>query len=138
MGKAAVKKKKVLRKRKDVWRARFLKALSERPSVTNACKVAKVARSVAYEERDKDPKFNEAWVAAKRSGLEAALDEAWDRGFTESDSLLKWMISRNIEGYADELKLSGSLDLTKLSDDDLRKRLQDALRRLDGESAGAS
>lgn len=96
-------------------------ALSDRPNITRACKRAKISRAAAYEERKKSTKFAAQWDEAKRLGLDAALDEAWDRAFDESDPLLKWMISKNLPEYADKLEI-----------EDKSSRIYDALEERAG------
>jgi hypothetical protein len=51
------------------WQARFLSHLRDTGNVRRSCEAAGVARSWAYELRDKDPQFAQAW---KYAALDAA------------------------------------------------------------------
>jgi hypothetical protein len=54
----------------------FLAALAETCNVGRACKAVDISRVTAYEWRDKDPAFAEAWDKAKAIGVTALEDEA--------------------------------------------------------------
>ena len=56
---------------RPVWEKAFLYSLCRLGNVTDACKKAKVARSVAYEHKNNDMMFADLW--------KEALDEAADR-----------------------------------------------------------
>lgn len=62
------------------WRVAFLEALADTGSVVRAVKVAKVHRSTAYEHRNADPAFAEAWREAEKIATEVMEDEARRRG----------------------------------------------------------
>lgn len=46
------------------WREKFIKQLATTGNVADACRKAKVARGVAYRERDEDEQFKAAWEEA--------------------------------------------------------------------------
>lgn len=53
------------------WQAKFLKELARKGNVTVACDKAKIDRTWAYEVRNQDPEFAQAW--------DVALEEATER-----------------------------------------------------------
>jgi len=59
---------------------KFLKALAQGASVTKAAQRAGFARQYAYELRDEDEEFAEAWDVAVEAGTDALEDEAVRRG----------------------------------------------------------
>jgi hypothetical protein len=61
---------------KKDWRVAFLAALADTGSVVRAVKLAKVARSVAYEHRESDAGFAAAWKEAERIAVEQMESEA--------------------------------------------------------------
>ena len=97
------------------WRARFLAALAERPNVTRACKLARRDRRLAYLDRHADEEFAAQWDKALDVGVGSAEDEAWDRGLSDSDTLLIFMLkAHRPDKYRERLDLThnGKLDLT--------------------------
>lgn len=59
----------------------FCAALAETAQVSKACKAVGIARQTAYEWRDNDPDFAEAWDKAKAIGMTALEDEAARRAY---------------------------------------------------------
>ena len=82
------------RTRLGLWRALFLKALAESPSVTVACKVAGVPRMTAYDHRDRDPEFAEAWDNALAESLDVLEDAVYKRALTEDGDQLAMFLLR--------------------------------------------
>lgn len=63
----------------------FLAVLSETCNVGKACEGAGIGRATAYEWREDDPDFAEAWDKALKIGVTALEDEAHRRGFDGVD-----------------------------------------------------
>lgn len=61
------------------WVDEFLRCLAACPSVTHACRFARISKSFAYKHRQRHPSFAEKWDAALQDGIRAAEDEAWRR-----------------------------------------------------------
>lgn len=77
MGKKKAKKTGARRTQRTRQRARekFLDALSDLPNVAAACEAAAICRTTAYEWREDDPDFKEAWNHAEGLAV-AKLEEA--------------------------------------------------------------
>lgn len=60
----------------EIWQVKFLKCLAEKGNVSAACRKAKIDRKWAYEKRDRDPLFKEAWDEALEVATEALEEEA--------------------------------------------------------------
>lgn len=133
------------------WRSNFLKAFEKTGVVSYACKAAKVSRQTVYQERQRNEEFALAWAdielrtteAMEREAIRRAaegVDKPVFQGGKEvgtvrefSDTLLIFMLkARRPDVYRDRVDVnhSGSvgLDLTALSDDELRE-LADELDR---------
>src|SRR5262249_28657666 len=65
------------RTRLGLWKAKFLEVLEVTPSVTVAAKAAGIDRTVAYDYRNKDPQFAEAWDAALQASVDRLEHQAW-------------------------------------------------------------
>ena len=65
--------------------AAFLEALSTCGNVTEACRVADLARSAVYDWKRDDPDFSAAWEEALSIGEEGLEDEARRRAFEGVD-----------------------------------------------------
>lgn len=74
------------------WYKPFLKALSEEPNVSRACKEARVPRSTAYHAREEDAKFRQAWDEAIDDGVDVLEQEARRRALTGSDTLMIFLL----------------------------------------------
>lgn len=61
---------------KKDWKPQFIAELAARGNVVDACKKAKVVRSVAYATRTSDAAFAEAWKEAVEIAVEAMEAEA--------------------------------------------------------------
>jgi hypothetical protein len=92
------------------WKAPFIRAMARTGVVSYACKRAKVGRARAYEARQTDPHFAEAWDEAEviaKEGLEA---EAHRRALSYSDVLMIFLLkSKDRAKYGDRahLELTG-------------------------------
>jgi hypothetical protein len=135
-------------KKRD-WQTGFLAALSDGLTVTAACKQADVARSNAYDERDRNETFAQAWDDIIERTTETMEAEAYRRAvegwrergiFNEdgeevgevrkySDTLLIFLLkARRPATYRErhEVKHTGNvdhrlkLDLRKLTDEQLK------------------
>lgn len=113
----------------------FLESLRQTPNVSLAADAAGIARWTAYRWRDTDEEFKGEWLRIAEARLDAleaalhsrALDDDHASGTTCAIFLLK-AHRRNI--YGDKREISGpdggpipleqQLDLSKLTDDDLR------------------
>lgn len=106
--------------------AKFLEALAEACSITEACRRALVGRSTVYEHREADPEFARAWDAAIEAGTEKLEAEAirrahrgisrpvWHKGKRVgierhySDVLLMFMLKgRKPEVYRERFEMTG-------------------------------
>lgn len=72
--------KKARARKKVDWRPRFLAAFEEHVSVSEACRVADVARSNVYAERERDEAFAAAWSEIEERTTERMEREALRRG----------------------------------------------------------
>ena len=61
-------------------REAFLDALAHDPSVTHACKAAKIGRRTVYDLRQRDSDFAQGWEEMQGLGIGAVEDELWRRG----------------------------------------------------------
>ena len=59
----------------------FLAELRVIPNVARACRIAGMIRRVAYERRESDPEFAEAWDEALAEGLDSIEGEVMRRAF---------------------------------------------------------
>lgn len=115
----------------------FCAALAETGIVGRACAAVDISRQTAYQWREKEPEFAEAWDKALRIGVSALEDEAHRRGFEGtlepvfhhggecgavrkySDTLAIFLLkAHNPEKYRDNsrVELAGSLELKRKSD----------------------
>lgn len=58
------------------WMAPFLRSLSLLPDVSSACRIARIARSAAYANREKTPGFADAWDEALELAQDFVLRQA--------------------------------------------------------------
>lgn len=136
------------------WQTPFLLKLAETGNVSKACRFAKVSRPTAYEHKNSDTEFADAWELARQIAVGLLEDEAWRRareGWLEpvfykgekegsvrkySDTLLIFLLKAHYpERYNQPTKLAGSdggpvqlkiTGLEGLSDDDLNSLIQDS------------
>jgi len=114
-------------------RAAFLAVLAECCNVGRACAAVGITRVCAYEWREKDPAFANAWEQALKMGVSALEDEAHRRAFDGvdepvfhqgaqcatikkySDTLAIFLLkAHNPEKYRDnaKLELSGRVEMS--------------------------
>lgn len=62
-------------------KAKFLKALTQMPNVSRACRLARTSRTTAYNHRNADSAFAAAWDEALDIGIETLEEEAHIRAF---------------------------------------------------------
>ena len=122
----------------------FCAALAETCNVGKACKAINIARTTAYTWREDDPEFSGMWDRAMKVGVTALEDEAHRRAFEGNDEPVFHQGSEcgSVRKYSDTLaifllkahapdkyrenskvELSGSLDLRKLSDEEIDEEL---------------
>lgn len=87
------------RPRAREWKPKFIKAMSDSPSVTRACDIAGVTRSMAYHSRGHDPKFAEAWDNALQSSMDKLEHDAYERARTTSDQLAMFFLKAHRPMY---------------------------------------
>ena len=78
---------------KGDWKGRFLAALEEKPIIARACKKANISREHAYNERERDEEFAQAWKSALETAVDSLVEKAWDRAAEESDVLIRFLLS---------------------------------------------
>lgn len=85
----------------------FLAVLAATCNVTASAEAAGIARKTAYEWRDEDPEFAEAWEKAKELGVEALEDEAHRRAFQGVDKPVfhQGAVCGSIREYSDTLSI---------------------------------
>lgn len=91
-------------------RALFLEELRKRGNVTDAVAAAGMARTTAYEWREKDPEFAAAWGAALDEAADALEKEAWRRAYEGVEEPLIGRVERDrddvityVRRYSDSL-----------------------------------
>lgn len=128
------------RKKEEVWKPVFLAELLNAPNVAEACRVAGIDRTTAYNHKHADPDFSAAWDSAIELSMDKAEAELYRRAVEGvekpvyqggelvghlqeySDTLLIFMLkSRRRATYGDRLALE--FDLTSATDEQL-KRIQ--------------
>lgn len=90
------------------WGAKFLAALAEYPLIVRAARHAGISRQHAYAERNRDPRFAEAWKEALDVGV-AKLEKAlWKRGVEKSDVAAIFLLkAHKPEVYNENVRLLG-------------------------------
>lgn len=104
------------------WKVTFLDALRESPIISEACKAAGVSRTTAYRHRDLAPEFAVDWEKALRIGMSSLEDVAIKRAKDGSDTLMIFLLkAHDPDKYQDRSRVNLKVDLTKLSDEELRR-----------------
>jgi hypothetical protein len=80
------------RTRLGQWRATFLKTLAKTPSVTMAAKAAGIPRRTAYDHREKDPQFAQAWDDALNQSLDVLEHEVYQRALKDDAQLAMFLL----------------------------------------------
>lgn len=135
------------------WMLPFLGVLAESGNVSEACRAVEIARSTAYEARERHAEFAAAWDDALQVAADLLIAEARRRaakgveepvyyqgvrvGFTTrySDQLLMFLIKQARPEFRDRVALDGllqHLDMGKLNEAQLERlaRGEDPIRVL--------
>lgn len=85
----------------------FCAALAETCNVGKACAAVSIARQTAYQWRNDDPDFADAWDRAMKVGLSALEDEAHRRGFEGTDEPVFYLGEKvgAVRKYSDTLSI---------------------------------
>lgn len=62
------------------WYRDFITALNDVPNVSRACRAASISRQTAYEAREVDERFREAWDDCIEASLDELEEKMIDRG----------------------------------------------------------
>lgn len=91
----------------DAWRDAFLAELAETCNITEACRVAKVARGTVYVHKKADPSFAAAWADAVEQGVEALELEARRRAMKGTSRPVFYMGVEcgQVQEYSDTLMI---------------------------------
>lgn len=97
----------VTRNRQVAAKKEFLKAIAEVPNITAACRVAKIDRKTAYNYRDADAAFAEAWEDALEAGVDTMEIEAHRRAVMGIDKPIYWKDQQidTLKEYSDTLMI---------------------------------
>lgn len=125
------------RARKD-WAPAFLAALERSGMVSEAARAAGVGRRTAYDRRERDEQFAQAWDEALEAATEELEQEAVRRAMDGSDLLLMFLLkARRPRVYVErhQLRHTGSVEfdrpmIEELIDPEVRKHTQAALRAI--------
>lgn len=112
------------------WRLAFLDALRTHGIVTLAAQEAKIDRSTAYYERQRDPSFAQEWADALDRGVDMLEDVAKKRAYEGSDTLLIFLLKAHRPAVYRETIRTVNLNITP---DELRNLSDDELDRLDAQ-----
>lgn len=77
------------------WKRIFLAALANSGNVRASCRLAGIARSTAYEAREKDAAFGAQWSGALLEALELLEAAAFRRALTGSDVMMIFLLKAN-------------------------------------------
>jgi hypothetical protein len=77
------------------WMNVFLATLRNSGNIRAACDKAGVSRQSAYQARDRDSIFRDAWDEAKQDAVDILEAVAWSRAQTQSDTLLIFLLKHN-------------------------------------------
>src|SRR5262245_15154974 len=80
------------RTRLGKWRATFLKTLAKTPSVTMAAKAAGIPRRTAYDHRERDPEFAQAWDDALNQSLDVLEHQIYQRALKDDAQLAMFFL----------------------------------------------
>jgi hypothetical protein len=85
---------------------KFLNILRVSCNVAGACRTAKIGRRTAYDWREADAEFAQAWADAEQEAADALEQEAWKRATVgQSDRLMEILLKgHRPERYVDKLK----------------------------------
>lgn len=112
-------------------RTKFLKALTETPNVSRACRLAKISRVTAYNHRKEDEAFAAAWDEALEEGVDGLVESAWRRAKKGDTALTIFLLkAHRPEMYRETVRTEhsgpdgGPIRVSKasdLSDDELAR-----------------
>lgn len=142
------------RKKEEVWKPVFLAELLNAPNVAEACRIAGIDRTTAYNHKHADQDFSAAWDSAIELSMDKAEAELYRRAVEGvekpvyqggelvghlqeySDTLLIFMLkSRRRATYGERLTVD--IDVTQLTDEQLeRLAAKEDPRRVLGTRAG--
>jgi hypothetical protein len=74
------------------WRAAFLKALRETPSVKHACLAAGIDRSTAYRHRQEDEDFAAQWLDAIQGSVDQLEAKAFAMALAGDSNLITFLL----------------------------------------------
>lgn len=77
------------------WMTVFLATLRNSGNVRASCDRAGISRISAYQARDRDSIFRDAWDEAKQDAVDILEAVAWSRAQTSSDTLLIFLLKHN-------------------------------------------
>lgn len=91
--------------RTDRARATFIATLAETCNVSEACRAAHIGRRTAYDWRESDESFAEAWSSAEQEAADKLEREAWRRGVEGTDKPVvhQGAITATYKEYSDRL-----------------------------------
>ncbi len=92
------------------WRAKFLRALRQVPSVKHACMVAKIDRATVYRHRELDEQFAEEWRAAIQASVDELEHKAFQMALDGDSNLITFMLRcHKPEVYGDRSRVDVGL-----------------------------
>jgi hypothetical protein len=98
------------RTRTGRWKAVFLKTLEKTPSVTMAAKAAGIQRRTAYDHREKDPEFAQAWDDALNQSLDVLEHEVYQRALKDDAQLAMFLLRAHRPSiYSDKSRVEHAL-----------------------------
>jgi hypothetical protein len=74
------------------WRARFLRALRETPSVKHACLAAGIDRATAYRHRIEDDEFAAKWEDAIQASVDDLEHKAFQMALAGDSNLITFLL----------------------------------------------
>lgn len=91
----------------NTWKPAFLAALEKAGNVSTAAATVGITRQCAYQARDRDARFREAWDVAIEAATDALEAEARRRALEGTDEpvFFKGEICGNIRKYSDTLMI---------------------------------
>jgi len=113
------------------WWTKFFQVLSETGIVTQAAHAAGVSRITVYRHRASNPEFAKRWEEAEQRGIDMLEDVARKRAMQSSDTLLIFLLKhKRPEVYNPPVRSQVEMDVTALSDDELRERIAELETRV--------
>jgi len=98
------------RTRTGKWKPVFLKTLARTPSVTMAATAAGIQRRTAYDHREKDPEFAQAWDDALNESLDVLEHEIYQRALADDAQLAMFLLKAHRPSiYRDNARIEHAL-----------------------------